>query len=193
MINDNYLRIEEWLTQTKISITEEEILNFLKIKKRWPKEFYHQNICSSIAIINYFGWNTNLIYRDGMLFDGNGYLDYDKFINYYNQGFSFMLIDILDLTDELRNIQSFFELEFGTSVKGNLYINGNLTSGNNSFDNHQHDYDVFVKQLYGSADWLVNNSSLSLTQNDTICIPKFTNHSVTKRSKKRASLTIDLI
>jgi mannose-6-phosphate isomerase-like protein (cupin superfamily) len=183
--------IQEWLEQHPVTLTEEELLELLKVRRRWPKKYLHTEDFGSIELISYFSTLTNVVHRND-LFDGGGYLDYRRFKEYYDRGFTFMLVDILDLTEDFRKINEYFVENYGTQVQGNLYVNGNSHTGCPSFDSHNHNYDVFTKQLWGKSDWTINGRDLSVKPGQSLVIPAETMHRVNHNSEKRCSLTINL-
>lgn len=185
-----YDDISNWLDNLQVNITEEQILNLLQLQKRWPKDYQHCDNYSSVEIINYWSERVHFEYRN-TLFDGNGYLDYNKLKRYYDNGFTILLSDILDLTTELRTVNEYFIDTYGTLVQGNFYLSGAETTGAPSFDCHEHMYDVFVKQIYGWSMWKVNNQEFKIEPGDVITIPMGVQHQVIDHSEKRLSLTIN--
>ena len=183
-------KITDWLENHKLEITEDQILEFMQIRRRWPKKYLHTNDYGCLELISYFSSLTHAVYRDD-LFDGGGYLDYYKFKRYYDNGFTFMLVDILDLMPELRAINDFFQDNFGTQVQGNFYINGNTTDGYASFESHDHNYDVFVKHIYGWSKWIIDGREVIVKAGDVVALPSGTMHKVVENSPQRLSLTIN--
>jgi mannose-6-phosphate isomerase-like protein (cupin superfamily) len=185
-----YDKISSWLDQHVISLTEEQVLDFMKIRRRWPKKYTHTEDYSSLEIISYFSTLTHEVYRND-LFDGGGYLDFYKFKRYYDNGTTLMIVDVLDLTDELREINDYFQDNYGTQVQGNFYISGASTDGYSSFGPHDHHYDVFVKQIYGWSKWNIEGNVVEVNAGDVIVLPAGTEHQVLENSEKRLSLTIN--
>lgn len=183
-------KIIDWLENLEINLTEEDILEKLQQRRRWPKKYLHTDDFGSLELISYFSSLTHTVFRDD-LFDGGGYLDYYKFRRYYDNGFTFMLVDILDLSPELRKINDYFQDNFGTQVQGNFYINGNKAEGHPSFESHDHNYDVFVKHIYGWSKWVIDGRELTVKAGDVVALPAGTMHKVVENSEKRLSLTIN--
>jgi len=188
--NEIFDEISNWLDNLEINITEEQILNFLKINKRWPNKYSHTDDYSSVEIINFFSQRNHEVYRN-QLFDLSGYLNFTKLKRYYDNGTTILLCDILDLTPELRKVCDYFEDNFGTPVQGNFYLSGASTEGFPSFGPHEHHYDVFVKQIYGWSKWITDGNEVVLNPGDVIVVPAGTTHQVTEQSDKRLSLTIN--
>ena len=84
------------LENIKIVLTEQDILNLLKIRRRWPK-FYPTFDSPSVEVINITGLKSTTFFSE------DGYLDYDKWFEYYQLGYTTILSGVLDLTEDLRN------------------------------------------------------------------------------------------
>lgn len=57
---------------------------------------------------------------------------------------------------------------------------------------HEHDFDVVVKQIYGTGHWLVGGEEVTLKANDTLLVPRFTRHEVVKTTDKKLSIGITI-
>lgn len=170
----------------KINISEEDVLYFLQIRKRWPVKYYSNQ--PTIEIIDNLG---NNISGNSLFFDSEGYLIYDKWLEFYNLGYTTIMSNVLDLHKDLRNLDKYLNNSFGKRMNANFYFSkgGQLPS----FILHNHEYDVIVKQIYGTGYWVLNNNELVLQEQDTLVIPKQSNHQVYKITDKKLSLTINLM
>jgi hypothetical protein len=74
-------KLSEEIKNFNINLTEEDILNFLKNKKRWPIRYPWGQ--PSIQISN----NLSINSQTG-LFDVDGYLNYDNFYSLYELGYT---------------------------------------------------------------------------------------------------------
>lgn len=74
---------------------------YFKNIKRFPYTFHTGQ--ESICLIDNLG--TKLRKE---LFDRYGFLDFNVFKNFYEKGFSFVISDVLDINDELKNRRSCF-------------------------------------------------------------------------------------
>ena len=80
----------------EVSLTEEDIFNFLKIKRRWPSEYPWKQ--RSVEVIGQ--WHQNV---GSGFFDYEGLFIYDMWRKYYDAGFTTILSNILDLNSQLRD------------------------------------------------------------------------------------------
>jgi hypothetical protein len=177
--------LKEIIENTNIDISEEDIFNFLKIKYRWVYKYpWGQH---SVEFIDLNGHNNC---ED--LFTISGFLNFENWLYKYNLGFSSIISNVFDLNEDLRNLDKKIYDEFGKKVNANFYINKGFNK-KPSFDHHNHEYDVIVKQIYGETEWKLNENFISMKKNNVLVIPKFTNHSVIKNNTKKLSLTINLI
>jgi len=177
--------IEKIVKNTPLNLNEDDIFNFLKIKKRWPIKYYNEQ--PTIEIINQLG---NKIFN---FFDVSGYLNFYEWKKIYDLGFTSIISNILDLNEDLRNLNKKIKKEIGNDVNANFYVNNdNNFKKKSSFDLHNHNYDVIVKQIYGNSLWKIDDLEQWIYPNDVIIIKKCTNHQVLKTENKRLSLTINI-
>ena len=165
-------------------IDEYEIFKFLQIKKRWP--IHYNDGQPTIEIIDNIGNQSNKGF-----FNADSYFDFNKWLEIYNLGYTTIMSNILDLHQDLRNLQKYLNNSFGKRMNGNFYFSkgGQLPS----FILHNHEYDVIVKQIYGTGHWILNNNELVLQEQNTLVIPARSNHQVYKITDKKLSLTINLM
>lgn len=166
----------------KIKLSEKDILNFLKNKKRWPMKYPWGEF--SIAFIN------NLGTKQSLFFDQEGYLDFNRWLNYYEKGYTCIIHNVLDLNEDLRKLDNYLKDKIGTEINANFYIS--KPGQRASFFPHSHNYPVIVKQIYGNTTWIINDNKVVLKPQKTILIPIQTTHEVISNDQNRLSLTINI-
>jgi len=171
------------LENIKIVLTEQDILNLLKIRRRWPK-FYPTFDSPSVEVINITGLKSTTFFSE------DGYLDYDKWFEYYQLGYTTILSGVLDLTEDLRNFSKVLLKEIGFVPHSNFYFS--RPGKRASFPPHSHSYGVFVKQIYGNSDWVINGEKIKLSPQKTLAFPKNTLHEVISKKDKKLSLTMNI-
>jgi len=176
----NLIKIVE---ETDINITEEELLNLLRIEKRWPINYLHNQ--PSVEIISNLGHGKNHFFKI------DGYLDFNKWFEFYKLGFTSIISNVLDLNESLRNLKILIEKELGSPINGNFYFS--LPGKKASFDLHSHEYDVIVKQIYGDSEWIIGDKKFILKSKKVVYIPLHTEHAVISKDKKKLSLTLNII
>jgi mannose-6-phosphate isomerase-like protein (cupin superfamily) len=176
------------VNEHQINLSEQDIFDLLKITNRWPIRTL--NNLPTINVISQWGGNY-----DSEFFSSGGVFIFDKWKKTYEQGFTSILTDILDLSEELRNLDEKIFKFSGKKTHANFY----LTKGTDGCENHRvslpphsHDYNVIVKMIYGKCKWKIGEKFLDLTENDTILVPAGTLHSVVECRDKKLSLTINL-
>lgn len=173
------------ISNHKINLKNEDVLNFLKIRRRWPHSYPWGQ--PSVEIIN----NEGVNYNHFDLFKHDGFVNFDTFKSYYDEGFTALISNVLDLTAELRSLERKLTLGFGSPINANFYMSKGTKTQTASFPAHEHEYDVIVKQLHGSSDWLIGGGPLIAHKDDVIVIPKGTQHQVVTVPEERLSLTIN--
>jgi hypothetical protein len=190
-------KIYKIVSEFQLNFKEEDIFNFLKIRNRWPYQYYHDIDFSNLTSKNFeyfcpvqcIGYNNNPIYDE--FYDKRGRFIFDIWKKYHDLGFTTMISDVLDLNESLRFLQQkIFEVT-GTSVIGNFYLTGTVNDTIPSWKHHKHSYDVVVKSIYGKSLWKIDDSMVELEDN-TIGILSNTYHSVISCPTKRLSLTINI-
>ena len=178
----------QFVQDFKINISEQEIFDLLKIKRRWP--YYHPTAPDkqpTVEVITMYGQKHNYINDD------TGFVDVDKVKSFYDKGFTILLADVLDLTEELRNLEKELIERTGMgNVRGNFYFGDYVSGVHPSFNLHSHGYNVISKQIYGTNYWIVDDQTYKIHDQEIIFIPAGSNHEVYKSDGKRLSLTINL-
>jgi hypothetical protein len=178
-------QIYEVVDKHILEITEDDIFNFLKIRHRWPSR-YHWNQ-PSVEIITQFRDN----YMED-IFDIRGIFNYDKWIEYYNLGFTTVISNVLDLTHQLRDLEDKIFKYSGSKVNGNFYFSSGSSSHRVSFSTHSHEYNVIVKPIYGKSKWKISEKEIEMFDKSLI-IPSGEEHCVYECLNKKLSLTLNII
>jgi len=178
------LEFKELLEEYTIHLEERDVLNFWKMRRRFPHEFHTQS--ASIEVTNSYDGES---YHKGM-FDSEGYLEYNKILNYYENGHTIIMSNVFDLTKELRMLENVISDSFAFyPVYGNFYMSKTDKGG---FQSHDHPlFDVYVKQIYGTSHWVLNETEdVILPPGDVLFISKGTKHYIKNTDGPRLSLSI---
>ena len=93
-------QLMKFVQNFKINITENDMFNLLKIKRRWPATHPTMNEHQpTVEVISMYGQKHNYIN------DTTGYIDFNVTKSFYDRGFTILLADVLDLTEELRELE----------------------------------------------------------------------------------------
>jgi hypothetical protein len=178
----------------EFTLTEDDILNLLKIRHRWPfnrclPHSKGEALNNSVPpVITISQWRQNYW---GTYYDASGIFLYDQWKKAYDLGFTTILSDILDLTEELRDLDQKMFAFSGAPINANFYFSKGSENHRISFDEHMHDYDVIVKMIYGKCLWKIGGEFVEM-ENNTVLIPSHTPHCVIESKSKKLSLTINL-
>ena len=185
----NYIKIINELTYFletyKVNITEDDLLDLLKITNRWPYHYIGNG--PSVEIIT--EWTGN--YRED-IYDVAGKFNFQLWKQKYDNGFTTILSDVLDLNEDLRLLQKQLSKISGRNIHANFYFSKGSDKHRVSFGDHNHNYDVFVKIIYGKCKWKINGEYFDYKSGDVIYIPAGVDHSVVECCDKKLSLTINL-
>ena len=186
MIKKKEKHLMKFVQDFQINITEDDMFNLLKIKRRWPART-HTHDQPTIEVISMYGQKHNY------LNDDTGYLDFDKMKYFYDKGFTMVIGDVLDLTEELRELEKELIARTGIgNIRGNFYFGNGKPGIHPSFDLHSHGYNVIQKQIYGTNYWTVDEQQYEIHEQEIIFIPAQSMHEVYKSDGKRLALTINL-
>ena len=180
------LNIDELSKEIKnfdINLSEEDLLNLLRNRKRWPSRYPWGQ--PSIEVIDNLNKGTDLGF-----FTSDNYIDFDKWHQSYEKGFTSILSNVLDLNNELRQLNKFLNNKIGKDINANFYFSKGGQAP--SFLSHSHEYPVIVKQIYGTGYWRINNEELTLKPKEIIVLPINCSHQVYKVVDKKLSLTINI-
>ena len=113
-------KLEKIVQSVDINITENQLLDLLKNIKRWPYKYPWGQ--GSVEIINNLGTlNKELFFSSKNNF-GSNYLDFEKWIYYYDLGYTTIISNILDLTKELRILEKKLSDAIGSNINANFYF-----------------------------------------------------------------------
>lgn len=161
-----------------ISLDEEKVFDLLKIKYRWPK--------GSVEVINQASRSSDKFYCE------DKFIIFDEWKKLYDLGFTSILCNILDLTQELRDLrEELFKIK-GSETNANFYFSKGTTAHRVSFPPHTHDYHVVAKGIYGTTTWQINNEIIQVNPGEVIVLPIGTPHAVIDSPEARLSLTINM-
>ena len=171
------------IANTSINIDEKKMLSLLQIKYRWQKDLIH--------VINHCG----VINQD--FFDLNdSCINYDRWKKFYDMGFTTLMFNVLDLTEELRELNEKLLPIRGSNTLANFYFSKGTETRRPSFDKHTHDYNVIVKPIYGKVHWRINGEDFIAdpvaNPRNVIVVPAYTEHQVLASTEPKLSLTINL-
>ena len=157
-------KLEEELKDLRIPLQEDDVLDLLQIRKRWPLKYpwgqYGVEILNSNGILVF------------PFYSYDGYFVYEEWKKYYDNGFMTVLNSVLDLTKELRELDLICKRLIGDTVNAN-FVFAKPGGQKISYTMHEHDFDVVVKQIYGTGHWLVGGEEVTLKANDTLLVPRF--------------------
>ena len=183
----DYNELVNKISLHEIDLDEQELLDFLKIKSRWPFVYPTTEI-KSVEIITEIGAQTTNFFD---ISRRGAYLNYNRWYSYYEKGFTTIISNVFDLTKDLRLLEQDLIDVTGVECLCNFYMS--RPGRKPSFDKHAHEYNVIVKQIYGSAMWLVGDKTFKLQPQQCIHVPKNTSHAVLESDEKRLSLTINVM
>lgn len=192
-----YQKLFELVSNFKINITEEEILDILQMERRWPYCYFDdvenpkkhtQGFNVPVQVIG-----ANDAVKMNYFYSRDGFLIFDEWKKTYDMGFTTMLSNILDIHKDLRDLRDEIFEYSGIKVYANLYLtNGGVGKCSPSWTHHNHQYPVIVKTIYGDVEWKLDDENITLSSGNTMFIKPEVNHSVINCPNKRLSLTINL-
>ena len=166
------------LRNQSIMLDEEKTLDLLKIKYRWPK--------GSVEVINQASRSSDKFYCE------DKFIIFNEWKKLYDLGFTSILCNVLDLTQDLRDLhETLFEIK-GSQTNANLYFSKGTSNHRVSFPPHTHDYHVIAKSIYGTTTWQINNEFVKVSPGEVIVLPINTPHAVIESPEPRLSLTINM-
>ena len=183
----------------ELRITEEQVLDWLKITRRWPVTTQFNSYLNHI-VNGPLTETVSVIANDGRKYtnfysthDATGlYLDFDKWFYFHERGYTSTINDILDLSEDLREICKVSRDIIGYDVQGNFYFSRKSNKNMSSFIPHSHEYNVIAKQIYGKSLWTLNGKNFHLDEQEAVLIPKGFDHAVLSKETDKLSLTINL-
>ena len=179
MVEDKLVEI---LKNKKINLTEEGVLDRLLDRKRWPKH-YLDGQPSVEAILEDGTKHQNFFNQDG-------YLDSEKCIECYEDGYTLILSNIGGFTKDTWMIQQILNHNFKTKINCNFYFGSGKKSV--SFEKHNHDYPVIVKNIYGEGKWIIGDKEKIVADQDCIWFDRYVDHQVVEINDKKLSMTCNI-
>lgn len=179
MVEDRFLKT---LENKKVNLTEDHVLERLLDRRRWPKQYLNGQP-SVEAILE----NGN---KHQDFFCEDGYLDSEKCIKCYEEGYTLILSNIGSFTKDTWIIQKLLNINFKTEINCNFYFGNGKKSI--SFPKHQHEYPVIVKNIYGKSKWIIDQKETLLSNQECIWFDKFVNHQVVEINSAKLSLTCNI-
>ena len=170
------------ISEMDVNIKEQDILDRLDDRFRWPKT-YPWGQPTVEVIQEDGGQHQDFFWEDG-------YIDSDKCIKYYQDGYTLIISKIGFLHKEARKVKNELDNFFHFNINCNFYFGTGRKSI--SFPSHAHNYDVLIKNIYGSSVWLLNNKKTTLDRQRVFYLSKGTKHVVTKITDKKLSMTCNL-
>ena len=170
------------ISDMDVNIKEQDILDRLDDRFRWPKTYPWGQ--PTVEVIK----EDKRSYQDFFLEDG--FIDSDKCIKYYQDGYTLVISHIGFLHKEAKKVKNELDNFFHLNINCNFYFGTGKKS--TSFSSHAHNYDVLIKNIYGSSVWLLNNKETTLDRQRVFYLSKGTKHIVTKITDKKLSMTCNL-
>lgn len=179
MIENRYIQM---IKKKPVLLNEDTVLDRLLDRKRWPKQ-YMDGQPSVEAILEDGSKHQNF-------FDEDGYLNSEMCIKCYEEGFTLILSNIGGFSKDVWIIQQLLNHQFNKFINMNFYFGNGKKSV--SFDKHQHDYSVLVKNVYGKSKWLIDEEEKVLENQDIIWFDKNTSHQVVEINTPKLSITCNI-
>lgn len=176
-------KVLDYVQQAKINITEETMLERLSDRYRWP-QYYNTGAPTVERIIEADGLKT----QD--FFNRDRHIDREKFFDYYNQGFTFVISAVQYLFNDITNITEYLSDIYGTEINSNIYISKGKKIV--SYPYHDHEYSVIIKNIYGNSKWLIDDKDRYLENQNIFYVPKGTYHAVKEIEDIKLSITFNL-
>lgn len=167
--------------KASLNITEEMMLERLIDRYRWPKSISGyptiERISDNGENLQDFFWT-------------DGYIQSDKLIEFYNQGYTIIISGAHFLFKDIANITYLLYQQLGREINANCYFSKGTKKV--SFDKHNHDYPVIVKNAFGSSYWEIDDKEYRLEKQDVLFIDQFVYHQVKSIDTIKLSFTFNL-
>jgi hypothetical protein len=167
-----------------IRINEEDVLERIKDRYRWPK-FYNTE-CPTLERIAYRNGDKEQDFFSPF----DDCVIYDEFLNFYQQGYTFVLSGVQYLFDDISRITEKLNSTFGVEINSNMYISKGKKAV--SFPYHDHDYPVIVKNVQGKSLWTIDDNDYILEKQNVFYIEKNKWHCVKEIYETKISITFNL-
>lgn len=161
----------------------------LQDRYRWPK-YYTENQESIWSRKNQATIKIlleNQEYED--VFEPDDYVDWKKVIKMYDAGHTIILSRVEYLFLDIAKITNLLNAEYG-EVTANLYAGKGTKTV--SFESHDHNYNVIVKNVSGKSIWKIDENEYFLDDQASIYFKANTMHCVTQIIEPKLSITFNL-
>lgn len=182
--DDRLNKILSMVYNSPLRITENMVLERIRDRYRWPKSY--NTGCPTIErIAREDGYKEQDFFS---VFDDH--LLYDKFLELYKEGNTFVLSGVQYLFNDIATITDRLNKEFDIEVNSNMYISRGTKVI--SYPYHEHDYAVIIKNIEGKSKWLIENEEYILEDQNVFFIDKFKWHCVKEIYNFKLSITFNL-
>tara|TARA_R100001510_G_C7642462_1_gene200047 strand:+ start:731 stop:1276 length:546 start_codon:yes stop_codon:yes gene_type:complete len=178
-IEDSFLNV---LKNKTVNLTEEKILDRLLDRLRWPYK-YPWGQPSIEAILQDGSKHQNF-------FSSDNYLDSEACVKCYEEGYTLIFSNIGSFCKDTWIIQQLLNNKFNANINCNFYFGNGKKSV--SFNKHNHDYPVIVKNIFGKSKWIIDEKEIFLDNQDCIWFDKFVDHQVVSIEGGKLSLTCNI-
>jgi hypothetical protein len=184
----NFELLHKYINDIQVNISENDVLELLKMKRRWhyrtPHRRAYSSLNGSVQIIDENGKT-----RTENMYDLEGYLIFKNTKEFYDRGFTLIITDVMDCFPEFRSIvKKSFEL-VGIEPKGNFYFSS-AKNKKASLDEHKDAYPIITKNIYGETLWTIDKNNVLLDKQNAIFLHTNVPHAVLENKSKRLSCTI---
>jgi hypothetical protein len=182
--NDRLNKVLTMVYNSPLRITEDMVLERIRDRYRWPKSY--PTGCPTIERIARADG-----YKEQDFFSPiDECLLYDKFLNLYKQGHTFVISGVQYLFNDIATITDKLNKEFGIEINSNMYI----SKGSKvvSYPYHEHDYAVIIKNIDGRSKWVIDDKEYILEDQNVFFIDKFKWHCVQEIDNFKLSITFNL-
>jgi hypothetical protein len=177
-------RVVNMVYSSPLMISEDMVLERIRDRYRWPKSY--PTGCPTIERIA-----RDDGYKEQDFFSPiDECLLYDKFLNLYSQGHTFVISGVQYLFNDIAAITDRLNREFGIEINSNMYI----SKGSKiiSYPYHEHDYSVIIKNIAGKSKWLIDGDEYILEDQNVFFIDKAKWHCVKEIEDFKLSITFNL-
>lgn len=180
MVEDNFLKS---IRNKKVNLTEQQVLERFYDRFRWPINYPWGQ--PTIEAINENGTkHQEFFWKDG-------FVDPDKCIQTYLDGYTLILSNIGGFCKDTWEIQTLINEYFKIYVNCNFYFGNGKKSV--SFDKHSHEYSVLVKNIYGKSEWMIDKQQINLQNQDCVWFNKNVEHQVLRIDSNKLSMTCNIM
>jgi len=180
---DQMAEVLDHVHKAKINVTEELMLERLSDRYRWP-QYYNTGAPTVERIVG----DDGLKAQD--FFCNDRHIDRNKFLDYYNQGYTFVISGVQYLFNDITNLTIYLSNIWDTEINANIYISKGKKVV--SYPYHNHHYSVIIKNIYGKSKWLINDQDRVLENQDIFYVPKEMMHGVKEIEDLKLSITFNL-